>query len=110
MSNTDDGGPAFPVADMGKTQCPGLSLRDYFAAKAMQAMVGSYRMTMRGKDESYDDQESDHTYPHRDMMVDKNQHTGEYEGANEIADDAYIIADAMLAARATPTPAGEVRE
>ena len=32
----DDGGPAFPVEDISKCQCPGMSLRDYFAAKAMQ--------------------------------------------------------------------------
>lgn len=99
----DDGGPAFPVSDLSKTQCVGLSIRDWFAAKAMQAMVGSYRMTMRGKDESDDEREADHTYPHRDMMVDMNIHTGECEGANEIASDAYIIADAMLQAREAKT-------
>ena len=34
MSETkiDDGGPAFPVADISKTQCPGLSVRDWFAS------------------------------------------------------------------------------
>jgi hypothetical protein len=30
----DDGGPAFPSADN-----PGMSLRDYFAAKAMQNLI-----------------------------------------------------------------------
>jgi hypothetical protein len=38
MSETkqiDDGGPAFPVADISKTQCPGLSVRDWFARQAM---------------------------------------------------------------------------
>jgi hypothetical protein len=36
MSNKpkDDGGPAFPVADLSKTQCPGMTLRDYFATQA----------------------------------------------------------------------------
>jgi hypothetical protein len=32
----DDGGPAFPSADN-----PGMSLRDYFAAKAMQTILAS---------------------------------------------------------------------
>lgn len=31
--------PAFPVLDLSKTQCHGMSLRDYFAAKAMQALL-----------------------------------------------------------------------
>ena len=38
MSN--DGGPAFPHQDSGDTGTrPGMTLRDYFAAKAMQAML-----------------------------------------------------------------------
>ena len=32
------GGPAFPVADMEATK-EGMTLRDYFAAKAMQACI-----------------------------------------------------------------------
>ena len=40
MSNIETGGPAFPVREamLKKTQ-PGMTLRDYFAAKAMQAHV-----------------------------------------------------------------------
>jgi hypothetical protein len=52
----NDGGPAFPVSTQGKGevcgpyghqdstatwQFPGLTIRDYFAAKAMQALVAS---------------------------------------------------------------------
>ena len=36
MSNTNTGGPAFPVEQHDKD---GMTLRDYFAAKAMQGMV-----------------------------------------------------------------------
>ena len=36
----DNGGPAFPQAD-DATGSAGMTLRDYFAAKAMQAMVAS---------------------------------------------------------------------
>jgi hypothetical protein len=43
MSNTNTGGPAFPGLDYidqhGKKNPEGMTLRDYFAAKAMQAIV-----------------------------------------------------------------------
>ena len=63
MSNT--GGPAFPTEHTDTSGLyDGMSLRDYFAAKAMQALIT--RIEMSG---------------------------------GERARDAYIIADAMLAAR-----------
>lgn len=38
MSNTNTGGPAFPShGSMGEVTHEGMTLRDYFAAKAMQA-------------------------------------------------------------------------
>lgn len=50
MNNTNTGGPAFPVADPFAVKCPstdsealrlqqGMTLRDYFSAKAMQGLV-----------------------------------------------------------------------
>lgn len=33
----DDGGPAYPVLDIAKTQCPGMSLRDWLAGQAFDA-------------------------------------------------------------------------
>jgi hypothetical protein len=43
MSEQEDGGPAFPFVETdlvcGTRFDPGMSLRDYFAAKAMQAML-----------------------------------------------------------------------
>ena len=36
----DTGGPAFPVVD-DAARMPGMTLRDWFAAKAMQAFIGS---------------------------------------------------------------------
>ena len=36
MSALDDSAPAFRVADMGQYGAYGMTLRDYFAAKAMQ--------------------------------------------------------------------------
>lgn len=49
MSKIEDGGPAFPVVGMSHVNGQavtavfngGMSLRDYFAAKAMQALSGT---------------------------------------------------------------------
>ena len=70
MDKTNDGGPAFPVEFSPKDGwSDGMSLRDYFAAKAMQGMAGG----MAG--------------------------TGINEVQEEIAKRSYAIADAMLKAR-----------
>ena len=37
MSNTNTGGPAFPTATLAQKTEGGMTLRDYFAAKAMEA-------------------------------------------------------------------------
>ena len=60
MSNTNTGGPAFPYG----TAYAGMTLRDYFAAKAMEAFL----------------------------------HDGSSE-VDEVAEAAYIVANAMLRAR-----------
>ena len=39
MNDFDDGGPAFMVAELANIKHDGMTLRDYFAAKAMQAVV-----------------------------------------------------------------------
>ena len=76
MSTINDGGPAFPSAVWDSEGCPqhtqGMSLRDYFAAKAMQAMLSGHFAK----------------YGHED-----------YWPRPEIAAEAYEMADAMLAAR-----------
>ena len=42
MSEIKDGGPAFPIkGPVMSSDVQGLSMRDYFAAKAMQALVGA---------------------------------------------------------------------
>jgi len=40
MNNT--GGPAFPSADFEHHEYTGMTLRDYFAAKAMQSLILTY--------------------------------------------------------------------
>ena len=75
MSNTNDGGPAFPTDDDREAHALGLhrprygvSVRDYFAASALGALIST----------------------------DKN----EIKGVDTLARESYEIADAMLAERA----------
>ena len=60
----NDGGAAFPLKEPLTSDSLGMSLRDYFAAKAMQSLVALNRTAV-----------------------------------TRTAEDAYAIADAMLAAR-----------
>jgi hypothetical protein len=60
------GGPAFPVGNVNGMSLNGMSLRDYFAAKAMQGLVSD-----------------------PDLVIDSAQ----------VAQLAYVYADAMLQAR-----------
>lgn len=68
-----DGGPAFPVNEEALMRnLPGMSLRDYFAAKAMRAFLSGHVAH----------------YGHEN-----------YWKPSDMASEAYGIADAMLAAR-----------
>ena len=70
---TKTGGPAFPrhpeVIPRGDRDYAGMTLRDYFAARAMQGMAGSHAYCERGWDQA------------------------------DLAGQAYEMADAMLKAR-----------
>lgn len=67
-----DGGQAFPVpATESNFFYEGMTLRDYFAAKAMQGMVANPGMW--------------------DLINERH--------AQSVAEDAYLVAEAMLAAR-----------
>ena len=81
MSNTDTGGPAFPTTvrthyseDTGSTWSehidPGMTLRDYFATKAMQGLLAGVHPVCR-----------------------------EFEALPLVAKVAYQLADEMLKAR-----------
>lgn len=60
MSDINDGGPAFPVPDVQaseprnveqmRREARGMSLRDYFAAKAMQGMLSCSVQPQSGPD------------------------------------------------------------
>ena len=75
--SADNGGPAFPAnRDMAHNSNldhePGMTMRDYFAAKAMQAVLAQDGLCMAGR------------------------------WRDGVALGAYMMADAMLAARAKP--------
>jgi hypothetical protein len=70
MSDTNTGGPAFPTATLAQKTEGGMTLRDYFAAKAMQGIIAS-------------EQPGDENFATLEMY----------------ARDAYKYADAMLKAR-----------
>jgi hypothetical protein len=71
----ETGGPAFPNTAFGGTrnEQQGMTLRDYFAAKAMQGLISSIGQWSAG--------------------------TPNLEFSDSVATDAYWIADAMLKAR-----------
>ena len=75
--NKDTGGPAFPNDVKQISERAGMTLRDYFAAKAIQAILHHY-------DSAFDDETADEDdVPFPELL----------------AKDAYIMADAMLKAR-----------
>jgi hypothetical protein len=82
MNKTKLSGPVFPTevwdAKGFPRQAEGMYLRDYFAAKAMQEMVGQYDFTF------FED--------------DKREKEGD-TFALVVAKNAYAMADAMLKAR-----------
>lgn len=79
QAQINDGGPAFPVTVpegypySGHQPCDGMTLRDYFAAKAVHGWLSSYGADSR--------------------------HPADNGTAGEIARLSYEMADAMLAAR-----------
>jgi len=78
----ETGGFAFPIENHAKTQqygSFGMTLRDYFAAKAMQAMLPTYDIPL--------------------VFDDETREEGEKTMPELIAIDAYVMADAMLKAR-----------
>jgi hypothetical protein len=79
----DDGGPAFPWGEHG-AHLGGMSLRDYFAAKALQAEIITST--------------SDATPESADAVIDAAARAGRTP-MEQIAFNAYEWADAMLKAR-----------
>ena len=74
MRDTNTGGPAFPIV-VGDQMTQGMTLRDYFAAKAMQIMWDAYDKGYCGLNNN------------------------DAPNVEIIAEGAYQMADAMLKAR-----------
>jgi hypothetical protein len=89
----DDGGPAFPWHSDGMAEhyppSQGMTLRDYFAAKAIAALIPLEDLAMRS--ENMDDRTGFDDQPWADQS--------DISYADRLAEDAYIIAEAMLAVR-----------
>lgn len=83
MKTTNDGGPAFPVTTIGET---GMSLRDWFAGMALQALVAKAPLM---------DAEGEHGPKFDKQTLTQFRH--------DMAVSAYDYADAMLAERSKPT-------
>lgn len=80
MSDIKDGGPAFPSTNANEPSINGvrgISLRDYFAAAAMQGMLSDYGSNYAPKTDKSD----------------------ERDWRDDYAIVSYEIADAMLSAR-----------
>ena len=76
-----DGGPVFPADPHAVA---GMALRDYFAAKAIPALIENFAQCLDSNGEGFD------------LSL-----VGNEGGTPDaIAEDAYAIADAMLRARA----------
>lgn len=85
---TNTGGPAFPVQSVyiedQQTNSAGMTLRDYFAAKAMIGLMSMERSGEYVDDEGLpNDDEAGTLFVHTDFL----------------AEEAYMIADMMLKAR-----------
>jgi hypothetical protein len=71
ITDKNTGGPAFPIEVNSEMTCLGMTLRDYFAAKAMQGFCSTLTGVTNG------------TLPRWEIL----------------AMDAYTLADAMIKAR-----------
>lgn len=102
--STNDGGPAFPnhllanddtvdaSQDFG---CGGMSLRDYFAGQALTGLLAQHVTPKPGN--------GDESKTYATLPVYNGTYTtegGHEDEIHDVAHQAYLIADAMLKARA----------
>lgn len=71
----DHGGPAFPAPDLGEQDFSqrgaysGMTLRDYFAAKAMAAHISRHPVDVGGTDYPFDETMAEWAYRQADAML-----------------------------------------
>ena len=87
MNDKNTGGPAFAVAELANIKWEGMTLRDYFAAKAMQGL-----MAMNKAEEFVDENGDEMTYEEGSVGT-------LFVHTDFLAKEAYMIADMMLKAR-----------
>ena len=64
-----NGDPAFPQKEPLTSDCPGMSLRDYFAAKAMAAHIMRHPVDAGGTDYPFDATMAEWAYAQADAML-----------------------------------------
>lgn len=69
----NDGGPAFPLSERDSFVHCGMSLRDYFAAKAMQSIIVSMSGSINGLTNPKN--ASDEAYQFADWMLKQREST-----------------------------------
>jgi hypothetical protein len=85
IDTINDGGPAFPLKEPLTSDYLGMPLRDYFAAKAIPCAC-KYWM-------------EDYYHPQSENGAENEERTSLTGSVGLIAEYAYDLADAMLAAR-----------
>ena len=104
MSKIDDGGTAFPIP-YGQVMCDegkGMTLRDYFAAAALQGLLASGHFTHDGSECSYSQPwMTCHEDPYDDETGEK-IHKGRM--ILDFPEAAWKCADAMMKARKETHP------
>ncbi len=86
MSEIDDGGPAFPWGEHG-THLGGASLRDYFASKALPALINEPLWDEGSRTTCFNILNQNHAFENNLSIAD------------QYAVAAYILSDAMIKAR-----------
>ncbi len=115
MSQIDDGGPAFPRTGIGNAGVgydvppqDGLSMRDYFAAAALQGLLATWHLRDEcGEFHPADDRQStDESFMGHAASAGMSEPIERCEIVGKpasvglwLATDAYELADAMLVAR-----------
>ena len=89
-SKPHDGGPAFPISDMGVHGCLGMTLRDWFAGQAFTQAVEDYGQPSLGSNSGQRMNKGNTVLPYSNAHINREQ---------IIAFQSYRYADAMLAAR-----------
>lgn len=71
MSTQNDGGPAFPITKKGCYTSDGMTLRDYFAAKAMQSLLRTWADNESGWPYCNDKETARLAYEAADAMIEQ---------------------------------------